>query len=239
MELIQSKNKPCSVTVLEECAELQRKKSRDYQNDASCIKQADYYPGGIATIIDIIWAKVLRARSVTEAMHADPNYKPNFESIEDSFKDMINYASFGVAYIRGGINGQETGRDFLNREVKQETYCETADEAYTPMPKLTDSDIEEFIKNLKDDEKSRTHNGNKDFAFPPHAPSKEYVPEEIDIRYGTPAADDSDDEAPATLEEINEVLDQYFPRTKTGDAALMFAHLANRTSIDTSNITDH
>jgi hypothetical protein len=106
-----------SIKVLQECAELQLKKSNDYQNPKSVISQADYYPSGISTILDIIWAKVLRARSVIEAMENDPSYTPNFESIEDSFKDMINYASFAVSYCRGGIEGQDPERDFLNRKT--------------------------------------------------------------------------------------------------------------------------
>jgi hypothetical protein len=108
-----------SVNVLHECVDLQLKKSNDYQNPNSVIRQADYYPNGVSTILDIIWAKVLRARSVIEAMENDPNYSPNFESIEDSFKDMINYASFAVAYSRGKVDGQDNSRDFLNRNVKQ------------------------------------------------------------------------------------------------------------------------
>lgn len=106
-----------SVNVLHECVDLQLKKSNDYQNPNSVIRQADYYPNGISTILDIIWAKVLRARSVIEAMENDPNYSPNFESIEDSFKDMINYASFAVAYSRGKVDGQLPNRDFLNRKI--------------------------------------------------------------------------------------------------------------------------
>jgi hypothetical protein len=107
-----------SLKVLQECAELQSKKSQDYQNPNSRIRQADYYPRGVASILDIIQAKTLRMWSVIEAMEHDPNYKPNFESIEDSGKDLINYASFLVAYVRGGINGQDPDRDFLNRKQK-------------------------------------------------------------------------------------------------------------------------
>jgi len=101
------KDKPESVRVLEECAELQLKKSRDYQNPNSKIKQADYYPRGLNTIIDIIWAKILRTRSVLDAMDSDAEYTPNFESIEDSLKDLINYSSFGISWLRGGIEGQQ------------------------------------------------------------------------------------------------------------------------------------
>lgn len=105
-----------SIKILQECADLQLKKSNDYQNPNSAIRQADYYPRGIASILDIIHAKTLRMRSVLEAMESDPNYKPNFESIEDSAKDLINYSSFLAAYVRGGIDGQSPDRDFLNRK---------------------------------------------------------------------------------------------------------------------------
>ena len=107
-----------SIKVLQECADLQLKKSNDYQNPNSRIVQADYYPRGVATILDTIYGKVLRVYSVMEAMENDPNYAPNFESLVDSFKDMINYASFAVAYSRGKIQGQTEERDFLNRVVK-------------------------------------------------------------------------------------------------------------------------
>ena len=105
-----------SLKVLEECADLQLKKSNDYQNPNSNIQQADYYPRGIASLLDIVHAKTLRMYSVLEAMENDPNYEPNFESLEDSAKDLINYVSFIAAYIRGGIDGQSPDRDFLNRK---------------------------------------------------------------------------------------------------------------------------
>lgn len=100
-----------SVKVLQECIELQIKKSNDYQNPNSRIKQSDYYPRGIFTITDICWAKMLRIYSVLEAMENDTNYNPNYESIEDSYKDLINYCSFAVSWIRGGIPGQRGQED--------------------------------------------------------------------------------------------------------------------------------
>ena len=103
------------IDILNECITLQESKARDYQNDNSTIVQADYYPRGLATIFDIIHAKVLRARSVLEAMEYDDTYEPNFESLEDSLKDMINYAAFAVSWSRGGIEGQDLYRDELNR----------------------------------------------------------------------------------------------------------------------------
>lgn len=109
-----------SLKVLQECAEIQVKKSNDYQNERSRIRQADYYPRGAASLMDIMHTKMLRMWSVLEAMEQDPNYKPNFESIEDSAKDLINYASFLVSYCRGQIDGQDPTRDFLNRKEKVE-----------------------------------------------------------------------------------------------------------------------
>lgn len=108
-----------SIKVLQECAELQLKKGNDYQNPNSIIRQADYYPRGVATLLDIIHAKMLRLRSVVAAMENDPAYVQNFESIEDSAKDMINYCSFIVSYCRNGMDGQIPGRDFLNRPKKE------------------------------------------------------------------------------------------------------------------------
>lgn len=104
-----------SLKVLQECAEIQAKKSNDYQNPNSRIVQADYYPRGVMSIMELIHTKTIRVWSVLEAMENDPNYEPNFESVEDSFKDLINYASFGVAYVRGKIPGQAPDKDFLNR----------------------------------------------------------------------------------------------------------------------------
>jgi len=105
-----------SIKVLSECSDIQLKKSKDYQNPNSRIKQADYYPRGVMSIMELINTKTIRLWSLIEAMENDASYEPNFESIEDSLKDLINYASFAVAYSRGKIEGQDPNRDFLNRD---------------------------------------------------------------------------------------------------------------------------
>ena len=46
-----------SIKVLQDAVELQRRKANDYQNPHSSIKQADYYPRGCASILDIMNAK--------------------------------------------------------------------------------------------------------------------------------------------------------------------------------------
>lgn len=108
-----------SIKVLQECAELQIKKSQDYNNPDSRVRQEMYYTRGVATILDIMWGKILRMYSVVEAMENDVEYNPNFESLEDSAKDMINYSSFVVAYCRNGIDGQDGTKDFLGRRIKK------------------------------------------------------------------------------------------------------------------------
>ena len=110
-----------SIKVLQECAELQIKKSQDYNNPDSRVRQEMYYTRGVATLLDIMWGKMLRMYSVVEAMDNDIDYNPNFESLEDSAKDMINYSSFVVAYLRQGIDGQDGTKDFLGRRIKNET----------------------------------------------------------------------------------------------------------------------
>ena len=94
-----------SVKILEECIELQLAKSKDYQNPNSTIKQAMHYRRGVDTIHDMIHQKLLRAQSLLEA---DVGLEERqFETLEDTYKDMINYCSFAVSYLRGKMDGQE------------------------------------------------------------------------------------------------------------------------------------
>lgn len=102
-----------SLKVLKECAELQQRKSNDYQNEKSRIVQADHYPRGCATILDMAYQKIIRMYSVMETMENDDNV--NFESLEDSAIDAINYLTFFVSYSRGQMEGQKSNHDFLNR----------------------------------------------------------------------------------------------------------------------------
>ena len=55
-----------SLRVLQECAELQTKKSQDYQSSESTVVQAMHYRRGIDTIHDIILGKMMRATSLLE-----------------------------------------------------------------------------------------------------------------------------------------------------------------------------
>ena len=102
-----------SANILLEAAELQERKGQDYQNPLSRVRQADHYPRGVYTILDTINGKMLRMYSVLETMEAGG--KVNFESVEDSAIDAINYLSFIVAYMRGDIDGQDPSSDIFNR----------------------------------------------------------------------------------------------------------------------------
>ena len=103
-----------SVNVLQECIDLQLKKSQDYQNPNSNVVQAMHYRRGIDTIYDIMHGKMIRVQSLLES-----GSTPNHESIEDSFKDLINYASFAVSYLRGNMEGQDPERDMFNKPKPQ------------------------------------------------------------------------------------------------------------------------
>jgi hypothetical protein len=100
-----------AVRVLHECIELQLRKSKDYQSDGSNVRQADHYRRGVDTIHDVIHGKVLRAQSLLES-----GAEPNFESLEDTYKDIINYCSFIVSYMRNKMDGQVDDRDIFNRD---------------------------------------------------------------------------------------------------------------------------
>lgn len=104
-----------SLKVLQECAELQASKSNDYQNSQSNIVQSMHYRRGVDTIHDMIHQKLLRAQSLLEAK-GDPKH----ESLEDTYKDMINYCSFAVSYIRGQMEGQDPNRNMFNEKVENE-----------------------------------------------------------------------------------------------------------------------
>lgn len=85
--------------VLAECAELMRLKGQDYNN----VPQADYYPNGLEDIWVMMHQKMTRIRSLLKAGPCEQNY----EGIEDSARDLINYAAFFIEYAEGKMDGQK------------------------------------------------------------------------------------------------------------------------------------
>ena len=52
-------------------------------------------------------------------MENNEDHSENFESLEDSAVDLINYASFFGAYLDGDIDGQDETKDIFNRKVNE------------------------------------------------------------------------------------------------------------------------
>lgn len=88
-------DKITAVQILKEAAELKEAKSKDYQG--SQFSEADYFPFGHKSYIHMLWTKILRIRSVSE-QEGDVN----FESLEDSLKDLSVYSAMYAAAIRNG-----------------------------------------------------------------------------------------------------------------------------------------
>lgn len=109
-----TQNERPSVGILKEAIELQNSKGNDYNNSVSRVQQADYYVRGVWSILDTANAKYLRMVSVLETMESGG--KVNYESVEDSALDLINYASFIVAYMRGDVPGQKPDHDIFNKK---------------------------------------------------------------------------------------------------------------------------
>lgn len=93
--------KMTAVQVLKDAANLKIKKSADYQGGKWV--EEDYFPYGDQSYITMLWTKMLRIRSVAE------QESPNYESLEDSLIDLINYAAMYAAFT-------------VNKEMYDEEY---------------------------------------------------------------------------------------------------------------------
>jgi hypothetical protein len=77
--------------VLLECAELIERKSADYNNGQD---RSVYYPYGDKSLFTMVWTKVMRIKSLI-----DSDRPTNFESLEDSLKDLANYSAIWVSEL--------------------------------------------------------------------------------------------------------------------------------------------
>ena len=84
--------KTTAVEVLRDAAELKELKSKDYQGGLWV--EEDYFPFGHKSYIHMLWTKILRIRSV-----AEQNGDVNFESLEDSLKDLSVYSAMYAAWV--------------------------------------------------------------------------------------------------------------------------------------------
>ena len=83
--------KTTAIQILQDAANLKKQKSEDYQGGKW--EEEDYFPFGDISYMHMIHTKYLRMRSIME------NDSPNFESLEDTLIDMINYCAMYCAYL--------------------------------------------------------------------------------------------------------------------------------------------
>lgn len=136
-----------SANILLEAAEIQELKGNDYNNQNSSVVQADYYPRGVWTILDIVKAKYLRMVSVLETM--ENGQSVNFESVEDSAIDLINYTSFLAAYMRGEVPGQKSNHDIFNRPIMDADQLSLIPTKFQYKPTTMSTGYSVFNQNIK------------------------------------------------------------------------------------------
>lgn len=78
-------------------AKLRAAKGKDYNTGVAL---TDYFPFGHESYAQLIYMKAMRLRSLIEVMRAGG--KPNFEGIEDTVLDLLNYGTFYAEAISDG-----------------------------------------------------------------------------------------------------------------------------------------
>ena len=81
-----------AIDVMKEAIALKERKSIDYQG--SKWSEADYFPFGDESYMHMIHTKYLRMRNVMDSNEV------NFESLEDTLIDMINYCAMYAAWLQ-------------------------------------------------------------------------------------------------------------------------------------------
>ena len=121
-----------AVDVLYEAAALKELKSKDYQGGKW--KEEDYFPFGHQSYIHMLWTKILRIRNIAEG-----DQETNFESLEDSLKDLSVYSAMYAAWV-------------MNEKAYQERMKRYSDEDHDDNP-LYDLYLDIGAGGLTDDEK--------------------------------------------------------------------------------------
>lgn len=95
---IEERKKMANVTatqILKDAAALKERKSQDYQG--GLYTEADYFPYGSKSYAHMIHTKYLRMMSLLDKEFTGDEV--NFESLEDTLIDMINYAAMFAAFL--------------------------------------------------------------------------------------------------------------------------------------------
>lgn len=114
-----------AIEVLDECSDLMRRKGQAYNR----VPQARYYPHGLRDIWVLMHQKMTRI----ESLLSEPGFN-DFESLEDSARDLINYSAFFIEYSEGKMNGMtEEQLDGVGYyEKTEETPSRSEKENYGP-----------------------------------------------------------------------------------------------------------
>lgn len=80
-----------AIQIMKDAITLKERKSKDYQG--GLWTEEDYFPFGHQSYLHMIHTKYLRIRSVAGQDNT------NFESLEDSLVDMINYCAMYAAWL--------------------------------------------------------------------------------------------------------------------------------------------
>lgn len=104
-----------AIDFLENCKEFMLKKAADYNNEMSSVRSADYYLRGADDMLFNIREKYLRITSVLDIMKAGG--EPNFDSLQDSFRDLAIFAAMFAEWCAGKMDGQDISRDIFNRPI--------------------------------------------------------------------------------------------------------------------------
>lgn len=83
-------DKPTFMDIANELYELHKAKSGDYGNEA------DYFPFGETSYVQMLHIKAKRLVSLAQ----QTDEPINFESTEDTVKDLVNYGIFFLNYLR-------------------------------------------------------------------------------------------------------------------------------------------
>jgi len=78
--------------VVYDALDLLKRKAADY-NDG--IKREAYFPHGLLSYHQMLHTKVLRIQSLLQKKG-----EPNFEGIEDSLQDLLNYTIMALVYVK-------------------------------------------------------------------------------------------------------------------------------------------
>lgn len=87
--------------ILLECADLLEKKGQDYNGGG--VTRDDYALFGAKSHMHMIHTKYLRLRSLMQQSD-DHGSTPNFESFEDTLKDLLNYCAIFIDWSRRNEN---------------------------------------------------------------------------------------------------------------------------------------